>query len=105
LLPSFCSHYEDVPFIVRSEIVASALAVASDCEKRRRRGFRRHYAGGIGDGLRVDLVFQPDGQVLRFVIDRAVRGILQLNAKDERILLFEVSFRASPKRNFGLGMI
>ena len=38
-------------------------------------------------GLRVDPSSSADGEVLRLVIDRAVRGILQLNAKDERILL------------------
>ena len=33
---TFCAHHQDVPFIVGGEIVASALAVAGDCEKRGR---------------------------------------------------------------------
>ena len=33
---TFCPHHQDVPFIVRGEIVSSALAVAGDCEKRGR---------------------------------------------------------------------
>jgi hypothetical protein len=90
-------HYQDVPFIARGEIVASALAVAGDCEKRGRRGLWRHYAGGIGNGLRVDPVLQPDGEILRFEIDRGVRGILQFNAKDERILLFEAPHITDPQ--------
>ena len=47
--------------------------------------------------MRVDPVLQPDGEVLRFVIDRGVRWILQFNAKDERILLFEAPHITNPQ--------
>ena len=89
LLLALCAHHQDVPLVVRGEIVASALAVAGDREKCGRGGFWRHHAGRIGNRLRVDSILQPNGKILWLVVDRAVRAILQLNAEDERVFLFE----------------
>ena len=80
---------KDVPLVVRREIVAASGSVAGDREKRGRRGFGRHHAGRVGDGLRVNPLFEPDREVLGLVIDRALRRVFEVDAEDESVLLFE----------------
>ena len=65
---------QDVPVVVRCEIVAASGSVAGDREKRGRRGFGRHHARGIGDRLGVNPLFEPDRKVLGLVINRALRA-------------------------------
>jgi hypothetical protein len=54
-----------------------------------RAGFGRHRARRIRDGLRVDPLFEPNRKVLGLVINRALRRVLEVDAEDESVLLFE----------------
>lgn len=70
-------------------MVTPAVAVARDCEERGCRGFRRHDAGSISERLRVDPIPQPNGEVLRFVIDCRARRVHEFEAEDQCVFFLE----------------
>ena len=70
-------------------MVASALAVAGDREERGRHRPGRHHARRVGDGLRVDPLLEPYGEVLRVVSNSRIGRVLELQPEYQRVLDLE----------------
>ncbi len=80
---------QNVPLIVRGEVITPSLPVPSNREEGRSHRLRRHNPGGISERLRIDPLVQPNRQILRLVVDRLVGLIDQLQPEDERVLFLK----------------